>query len=186
LLELRGTFLLEDLEAVRDYLVGRGIPKVCPVGSSMGGWAAAWFALRHPASVPACVLIAPAIDFLRSRWALLTPAEREQWKRTGRLPIQNQWVNAEIGYGVVEEIPLFPVEQLAAELSRPVLILHGLKDDVVPFTQSLAFVERAIHPEIELHLFKNGDHRLLAYKDEMAEAAAAFFVRHLSRSAATR
>ena len=34
------------------------------------------------------------------------------------------------------------------------------------------------HPHIELRLFKNGDHRLLAFKDQMAEAACAFFQQH--------
>src|SRR5581483_4458871 len=75
LLELRGTLLLEDLEALRDYLVSRGIPRVCLLGSSMGGWAAAWFAMRHPHSLLACALIAPALRFLESRWALLTESE---------------------------------------------------------------------------------------------------------------
>ena len=178
MLELRGSQLLEDVEAVQDHLVSRGIRRFCPVGSSMGGWAAAWFTQRHPQSVPACVLLAPALDFLRSRWALLPEAERRRWKATGRLRIRSDWVDTEIGYGLVEEIERFPVERLAAELTRPMLILHGMRDEVIPYTQSLAFVERAAHPNIELHLYKNGDHRLLAYRDEMAEAALAFFARH--------
>jgi hypothetical protein len=52
-----------------------------------------------------------------------------------------------------------------------------MKDDVVPYMDSLAFVERAAHPHLELRLFKGGDHRLLAYKEEMAEAACEFFAR---------
>jgi uncharacterized protein len=178
LLELRGTLLLEDVEALQAYLSTRGVTRLCLVGSSMGGWAAAWSALRHPSTATACVLIAPAIDFLRSRWALLTEPERELWQRTGRLHIQSQWVTGELGYGIVEDIPLFPMERLAAELARPTLILHGLQDDVVPLSQSLAFLERAAFPEIELHIYKDGDHRLLRYKDEMAEAAGRFFARH--------
>jgi fermentation-respiration switch protein FrsA (DUF1100 family) len=71
----------------------------------------------------------------------------------------------------------FPVERVAAELSRPLLIFHGLLDDIVPYQQSVVFAERANHPEIEVRLFKNGDHRLLAYKNEMAEAACVFFAR---------
>ncbi len=177
LLELRGSTLLEDLEAIREQLVSRGIRKVFPVGSSMGGWAAAWFSLRHPNSVPACVLIAPALDFVRSRWADLTEDERRRWKETGKLRVQNQWLDTEIGYGLVEEIDLFPQERLASGLTRPVLILHGMKDDVVPYTNSVAFLEKAVHPDMELRLFKNGDHRLLSYKDEMAEAACEFFAR---------
>jgi alpha-beta hydrolase superfamily lysophospholipase len=180
LLELRGSGLLEDLELVRDYLIGRGIPHFCPIGSSMGGWAAAWFTLRNPSSVPGCALIAPAVDFLRSRWALLTEDERAQWKRSGRLRVQSEWVDTELGYCLVEEIDLFPMERLAAELDRPVLIFHGLRDDVVPLAHSMSLLERAAFPRMELRLYKDGDHRLMAYKDEMAEAACEFFSRCLT------
>ncbi len=177
LLELRGTGLLEDLAAVRDYLVSRGIPRFCPVGSSMGGWAAAWFTAHHPCSVPACVLIAPALDFLHSRWALLSDDLRQQWQRKGRLRVTNQWVDVELGYGLVEELDRFPVARLAAEFNRPALLLHGLKDEVVPYTTSLDFFEKAACPAIELRLYKDGDHRLLSYRDELAEAACEFFAR---------
>jgi alpha-beta hydrolase superfamily lysophospholipase len=180
LLELRGTGLLEDLDAMRDYLVSRGIHQLCPVGSSMGGWASAWFTIRHPASVPGCVLIAPGLDFLRSRWAALTEVERETWRVTGKLPIRSQWTDAELGYGLVEEIDLFPLDVLASDLARPVLIFHGLQDDVVPVANSLAFLERAAYPGIELRIYKDGDHRLLSHKSEMADAACNFFTRCLA------
>jgi pimeloyl-ACP methyl ester carboxylesterase len=177
LLELRGSGLLEDLAGLRDALAGRGVNRLCLVGSSMGGWAAAWFAVRHPGSVVGCVLLAPAIDFLRYRWTSLTESERTAWKRTGRLRVQNEWIDVELGYSATEEIDLFPAESLAAQQARPVLIFHGMRDEVIPYAQSLAFVEAAGYPDIELRLYKNGDHRLLAYKDEMAEAACAFFAR---------
>jgi pimeloyl-ACP methyl ester carboxylesterase len=180
LLELRGTGLLEDIETVRDYLVGRGIRRLCPVGSSMGGWAAAWFTLRHPQIVPACILIAPALDFLRSRWAMLTPAQKEQWQETGKLRVQSEWVNAEIGYGVAEERDAFPATQLAAELSRPILIFHGLKDDVVDPAHSLNLARNALSAATEVRFFGKGGHRLLAFADEMAEETCRFLARHLA------
>jgi pimeloyl-ACP methyl ester carboxylesterase len=175
MLELRGSLLLEDVEAVHQYLIGRGIRRLCPVGSSMGGWAAAWFTARHPQSATGCVLIAPALDFLHSRWAALSEAERHHWQHTGRHRVRNDFVDAEISYGLVEERPLFPPEQLPVELRQPGLIFHGMKDDVVPWRGSLTFVEQALHADLELRLYKNGDHRLLAYSAEMAESACAFF-----------
>jgi pimeloyl-ACP methyl ester carboxylesterase len=181
LVEMRGTGLLEDLDAVRDYLASIGVHRLCPVGSSMGGWASAWFTARHPASVPACVLIAPGLNFLRSRWDALSPAEREEWRRTGRLIVRSQWSDAEIGYGVVEEMDMFPPETLARDLARPLLIFHGLGDDVVPLSHSLSFLERAAYPAIELRIYRDGDHRLLAYRTEMAEAACDFFAKRLAQ-----
>jgi alpha-beta hydrolase superfamily lysophospholipase len=180
LLELTGSGLLEDLTLVRDYLAAEGIHQLCPVGSSMGGWAAAWFTARSPRTVPACVLTAPALDFLHSRWERLTHAEREDWQRSGRLRVRNEWVDVEIGYALVEERDQFPPEKLAADLARPLLIFHGVRDEVVSYRGSVAFLERAAYPPIELHLFKDGDHRLSAFKEEIAEAACEFFARHVA------
>ena len=183
LLELTGTGLLEDLEAVRDYLVGRGIPRFCLVGSSMGGWAAAWFTLRHAGSVPACVLLAPAFGFIHHRFASLSEQEQARWKETGRLRVRNEWLDVELGYALAEERSQFPPERLVKELARPLLILHGMQDTTVPYQESIAFLERAAYPEMELHLFKNGDHRLIAYRHEFAEAACEFFARHGAQKA---
>jgi uncharacterized protein len=180
LLELRGSGLLEDLEAVRDYLVSRGIPRICPVGSSMGGWAVAWFALSHAQSVPACVLIAPALDFLQSRWALLTQEQKELWRQTGKLKVKNQWVDIELGYGLAEEREAYPAERLAAELARPTLIFHGLRDEVVDVARTLNFAQNVAYPNVELRLFPHGDHRLLSFAREMAEESCRFFARHLT------
>lgn len=179
LLELRGSGLLADLEAIRDYLGERGGRELCLVGSSMGGWAATWFALAHPESVAACVLLAPAFGFVSSRWAKLTEEERRAWKETGRLRVTNDWVDAEIGYGLVEEMERFPQERLAAQWVKPLLIYHGLRDDVVPYTHSLNFVEKTAGMNVELRLLKEGDHRLTAFKDEIAEAACGFFAKHV-------
>jgi pimeloyl-ACP methyl ester carboxylesterase len=179
LVEMRGSGLLADLEAVRDELGRRGVRRLFLVGSSMGGWAAAWFAVRFPDAVPACVLIAPAFDFLRSRWQRLTEAERQRWRDTGRLRVRSAWVDAEIGYGLVEEMDQFPPERLAAGLCQPLLIFHGMRDDVVPYEGSVAFARQAASPKVELRLYKDGDHRLVDYKDEMAFSAHNFFVRWL-------
>jgi len=102
----------------------------------------------------------------------------EHWKSTGRLRVKSAWVDAEIGYGLVEEMDEFPPHRLEAELARPTLIFHGMQDADVPYAGSVAFIEHAAFPHIELRLFKDGDHRLLTYRDEIAEAACAFFERH--------
>lgn len=178
LLDLRGSGLLEDLEAMHASLAAWGVRRLFPVGSSMGGWAAAWFTLRFPDIIPACVLIAPALDFLRNRWLSLTEQEQQLWKQTGRLRVRNQWLDAEIGFGLVEEIDRFPLADLAARWARPLLIFHGMADEIIPYTDTLGFVERISYADVELRLFKNGDHRLLALKEEMAETACAFFARY--------
>jgi len=177
LLDLRGSGLLADLAAIHADLARRGITTLLPVGSSMGGWAAAWYTLLNPNVVPACVVLAPAFFWLTNRWSKLNEAERAAWQATGKLRVKNDWVEGDISWGLVEEIPLFPWQRLAAEWQRPLLIFHGMRDDVVPYSQSVHFAEQVRHPAVELRLLKDGDHRLTAHKDEIAEAACAFFAR---------
>jgi pimeloyl-ACP methyl ester carboxylesterase len=184
LLDLRGNGLLDDVDVVSDYMASRGVRRLCLYGSSMGGWASAWYAVRRPEAVVACALVAPAFNFLRSRWDSLSEAERRQWRDTGRLKIRNQWIDVEIGAAMLDELDQFPVGELAKRVACPLLIFHGLLDDTVPYTDTLAFLESARHPAIELRLYKDGDHRLLKYKDEMAEAACGFFGRVISEPGA--
>ncbi len=173
--ELRGSRLLADLDAVRDFLSGNGVKRLCLVGSSMGGWVAAWYGFRHPERVVASAFIAPGFHFVTARWDRLDAEGREAWRRTGVLRIKTTTGDADLGYGLVEEAAQFAMEDLLRGYRTPTLIFHGVKDDVVPYARSLAFVEQAAGPHVELRLYKDGDHRLVDRKDEMAEAACGFF-----------
>jgi len=173
--DLRAAGLLADLAAVRHFLAGKGHARLGLVGSSMGGFAAAWFAAENPGAVVGCVLLAPAFGFLQRRWDQLTPAERAAWERTGRLRVTNDWVDVEIGYGLMGERERFAPAALAAAWRTPALLFHGAADDVVPVGDSLDFLRHAAGPRVELRIFRDGDHRLTAYKDEIAAETARFF-----------
>jgi alpha-beta hydrolase superfamily lysophospholipase len=173
--ELCGTRLLEDLAAVRDWLAERGHRRLGLVGSSMGGFAAAWFATQNPACVVGCGFVAPGFGFIDRRWDALTADERAEWERTGRRRVTNEWVDVELGYGLVAERERFAPRQLVRDWRTPALLFHGLADDVVPYTDSLSFVRGVGYPRVELRLLKDGDHRLTAYKSAIAAAVGAFF-----------
>lgn len=180
--DLRPSRLLEDLTAVQQFLAGRGYPRLGLVGSSMGGFAAAWFAVHQPDAVVGCVLLATGFRFPTKRWDALSAAQREAWQRTGVLRVTNAWVDAEIGYGLVEERDQFRLDELARRWQTPALLYHGLQDDIVPDTDSLEFLRRAAGADLELRLLKSGDHRLTAYKEEIAAAAGQFFARLLGKA----
>ncbi|QJW99743.1 alpha/beta hydrolase [Frigoriglobus tundricola] len=173
--ELRASRLLEDLAAVRAWLAERGHTQLGLVGSSMGGFASAWFAKEYPGSVVGAVLLAPAFGFLDRRWNALTPAERDEWRATGRRRVANAWVDVEIGYGLVEERERFAPPHLVRGWATPALLFHGLLDDTVPDSDSEFFLRHVDYPHVELRLLKDGDHRLTAHKDAIAAAVGAFF-----------
>jgi alpha-beta hydrolase superfamily lysophospholipase len=178
--DLRASGLLADLAEIRRFLADRGHTRLGLIGSSMGGFAAAWFARRRPDAIVGCVFVAPAFGFLERKWTALTESERDEWRRTGRRRVHNDWVDAELGYGLVEERADFPPLQLTTGWATPALLFHGCADDVVPDTDSLDFLRAVQYPHVELRLLKDGDHRLTAYKDEIATAAGRFFARLLA------
>lgn len=173
LLELRGARLLEDLELVMAQVSDYTNGPLCLVGSSMGGWAAAWLAAFQPQRVAACLLVAPAFRFLE--FNRLTGAERAAWQRTGRHRVRNEFVDVEISYGLAEEAAAFRFETLTRNYRTPTLIWHGMQDESVPYQTSLEFVANCAASQVQLLLLKDGDHRLNRAKTQLARAACDFF-----------
>jgi pimeloyl-ACP methyl ester carboxylesterase len=177
LLDLRGDALLDDLDAVCDHLAGAGLRRVFPVGSSMGGWATAWFALRRPESVPAAAFIAPAFGFVRNSWNRLSEPERLAWERSGRLAVHNigRGRDEQLHIDLVRQADRFPSDELARRWATPALIFHSLRDDSVSYLDSLDVVVGSAFPEIELRLLTGGDHRQPAPVVQMADEIGRFF-----------
>jgi pimeloyl-ACP methyl ester carboxylesterase len=177
LFDLSGSRLQEDLRQIRACLEERGVTTLFLVGSSMGAWASAWFALEHPDVVPACVGIAPAFAFLEGRWNSLSDEQRLAWQQTGRHHLHNEWLDVELGYSLMQERDTFAFPALVQRWATPLLIFHGLRDQTVPWHHSLTLLQQCPGQQVELRLYKDGDHRLLARAEEMAEASCSFLAR---------
>lgn len=177
--DLRASGLQSDLTAVRDFLASRGVERFLLVGSSMGGFASSWFALNHP-DVAAVVLLAPAFQFLKRRWEELSDQQKQAWRQTGAIRFRNQWIDAELDFALIEESADYDPDVLAARWRTPALIFHGMKDETVPWRDTLDLVQKTPFTGIQLRLLGDGDHRLQAHKDEMAEEACRFFTRWMS------
>lgn len=177
MLDLCGTNLQTDLDLVVEHLKIYGLKRLFLVGSSMGGWASAWFTLRHPELVKACVFLAPSFDFPQQRWDTLTEEERQEWQRKGKRRFRNEFLDVELSYRLVEERDQFPLEKLYQEWQKPLWIAHGLQDEIIPYTKSIAFLEQVKCKDVELHLLKDGNHRLEKHRKQIAEDACNFFTR---------
>jgi len=176
--ELTGSRLLEDLGVIRDFLAQNGARRLFPVGSSMGGWASAWFARDHAHLVPALVLIAPAFRFIHRRWDECSAAEREDWRKTGRRLIHSPWLGGvELGYALTQERDRYDPGELARGWQAPTLIFHGMRDDTVPYADTLDLASAVGAAPVEVRLFHDGDHRLNERAEMLAEEACRFFGR---------
>lgn len=166
---------IEDLQAALAWLPRSASVRLL-IGSSMGGAVALWFNLLRPSSGRCVALIAPSLAF-PLRYSALPAQELEAWRRTGKRRFVSEWIDFEMGFGIVEDGARYPLDRLIAGHASPTLILHGMRDTAVPWQDSVSFIERAGSPEMELLLIKDGDHRLTEHKAFLFDAMAAWLKR---------
>jgi pimeloyl-ACP methyl ester carboxylesterase len=127
------------------------------IGSSLGGYLAALYASRHPEQYPPriekLVLLAPAFQFPRRWRERYSDQDWERWKREGSTPVFHYGEGRErqLGYQFVEDAAQYDDEP---EFPQPALILHGVRDSVVP--AEISGVYSARRPNTKLVLFESG------------------------------
>ena len=152
-----------DTLAVIDA-VGGG--PVVLVGSSMGGWVALRAALARPEQVVALVGIAAAPDF--TDWGLdLDDADRAALAQNGYTERPSDYGDGPYRYtrAFIEDAPAQHVLGEAIALDCPVRLLHGQRDDAVPWNLSLRIGALLRSDRVQVTLVKDGDHRLSRVSD---------------------
>ena len=154
----------EDAVAVLDE-VARG-PQVL-VGSSMGGWIMLLAALARPDRVRGLVGVAAAPDFtedlIRSR---LDDAARAELAERGFFMRASDY---EPPYPITRSLLDEGANHLLLRggigLTQPVRLIHGMRDESVPWETSLRLANALEGGDARLTLIKDGDHRLSRPRD---------------------
>jgi dipeptidyl aminopeptidase/acylaminoacyl peptidase len=130
-----GRAMQDDLDDGMDWLTKQGTidPKrVCIVGSSYGGYAALWGAVRNPERYRCAASFAGISDVRRQlKYQLayrVSKRYRKDWRKT---------VQGEDQFDLKTVSPLHNV----ARLTVPVLMMHGDADQNVPFKQSKMYAD---------------------------------------------
>ena len=155
-----GDFLGLTMEGMRERAIA-----ACPnagrtvlIGSSLGGYLAAWLAAeRAVPGLAGILLIAPAFGFT-TRWAERLGVDGvEAWRRDRQRTFFHFGAQRELplGIGFLDSCERLP--EVPGDPGVPCVIVHGRGDETVDHRHSLAFA--TAHPTVELHLVP-GDHRL--------------------------
>jgi pimeloyl-ACP methyl ester carboxylesterase len=133
------------------------------VGSSLGAWLALLAIAQRPTRINGLIAIAPAVDFPTRRvLPILEPSQREHYTQ------KNQLIDPHSGFAepsvftrrLIEESAQHNLLATPPRCKGPVRILQGMCDTAVPWQQSVQLLENMEPGDIQLQLFKNGDHRL--------------------------
>ena len=133
------------------------------VGSSMGGWIMLLAALARPERIHGLVGVAAAPDFTARMVAdEFDDAQRAALARDGEVAITSEYDTRP--YVITQALIDDGNENLllggAIELTCPVRLLHGMKDDAVPWQTSMKIMDALAGADVTATLVKNGDHRL--------------------------
>jgi pimeloyl-ACP methyl ester carboxylesterase len=158
-----GDWLADTLAVLDEVTEG---PQIV-VGSSMGGWIALLAARARPDRVAGLVGIATAIDMTTRLWDRADESIRNQLRTEGVWMRPSEYDPA--GYPVTMRLIeegrshlLFPGP---IRFDGPVRLLHGQRDDAVPWRLSLDIAEALSSDAVEITLMKDGDHRLSRAED---------------------
>lgn len=134
------------------------------VGSSMGGWLMLLTALSRPLRVKNLVGIAAAPDF--TDWGF-SQEQKMTILRDGKLAESSQYsddpyVTSRIFWQSGEANRLLQKE---IAFDGAVRLLHGQQDPDVPWAYALEIAKKIRSDDVQLHLVKDGDHRLSRDQD---------------------
>ena len=148
-----------DALAIIDHVAGDAA--VLLVGSSMGGWIALRAGLALGERLAGLVGIAAAPDF--TDWGLeLNDADRAALASQGWFSRPSDYDPAGYRYSraLIEDAPAQRLLGSAIGITAPVRLLHGQRDDAVPWALSLEIAAKLRSDDVQVTLVKDGDHRL--------------------------
>lgn len=152
------------------------------IGSSLGGFVAVHAALRQQARIDAgerpahridrVVLLAPALEFGRSSYGTVTPAQVAQWRETGWLDVFHYGDNrpARVGYALLEDAQTY--NSFAAMLKVPTLVFQGSRDASVEAAMVQRYASK--QPFVALRMLDD-DHLLMGNIQTILRETADFF-----------
>ena len=155
----------EDQVAVLLDCIDRDPELQLLVGSSLGAFAMAVAASRRADRDLRLVLMAPAVG-IHQMWAdQLGTDGMKLWAEMGRIQYHHQGVGSDVM--LPYRLWTQSLANAGVALDHPLVVVHGVDDDVIPVERALAFAKAS--PGLRRFYAVRDGHRLLESLDVMAE-----------------
>ncbi|MDY7095911.1 MAG: alpha/beta hydrolase [Acidobacteriota bacterium] len=168
---------VEDADLALQQLEERGYPPPVVLGSSFGALTGLWLSALHPDRVAAGLYIAPALDLEERTRSWAGEEGLAAWREAGRVRVATPVVETDLGWDFLADFERYTPAELSRRLATPSLLLQGQRDDQVGWERVAAFAAACDRTPVELHLFSDGDHRLLDRKALLWELMSHFLAR---------
>lgn len=175
-----GRKMQDDLTDALSALSNEGIvdkDKVCIVGASYGGYAALAGAVFTPELYKCVVSINGVADVERMLKQERKDFGSDHW-------VVSYWENVMLKNNLPEDHleKISPINHVS-KVQAPVLLIHGVRDEIVPFTQSKEFANELedADKEVTFVKLKDGNHHLSNAENRMAamKAIHKFVTKHI-------
>ena len=148
----------DQLERAISLIHDRGYSELGLIGSSFGGLLAILVGQHHP-ELRAIGLKCPVPDFPEMLEHEFGSDGIEEWKRTNSIPdVTGGAASMALDFTFYESCRAVDAYQAARKINVPVLIVHGERDELVPFHQ-IRQLEDALPGDKELVLLPEADHQ---------------------------
>jgi len=135
------------------------------VGSSMGGWLMLLAAKSRKKRICGLVGLAAAADFNKDLYSNLSKKSKQEIKNTGSTEYTSYGFSYILTNKFFIEAKKNNILNKPFKFSKPLILIHGLKDDAVNFKMPQKIMKIILGKNVQIRYLKTSDHKLSSEQD---------------------